>query len=138
MPHKLENVKGQLLAFGERDYARFVLFGSLNTGMNFVLYSLCIVLGFNYMIANAISWVAGVTVSFLFNMRYVFKKIYQHKRLFLFAISNIVSLLVSMAMLSVLIKGLLMNPIAAAVIATPVVVIVNFTTSKFIVFSRES
>jgi putative flippase GtrA len=113
---------------------RFLIAGCFNTCLTFIIYVTGILLGINYLIANSIAWTIGVIVSFLLNSKFVFRKAYMHKRFFMFALSNVFSLAVSMAMLSLMIKACSLNPIMASVITIPVVVVISYLISKFFVF----
>ena len=124
----------QIRAHGDKDYVRFLLSGSFNTILSFLLYSAGILLGLHYALANAIAWAIGVAVSFSLNSRFVFRKGYTHKRFVSFVASNIFSLLLSMAILSVLIKLYSLDPILASIVTIPVVVAVNFFAVKCLVF----
>ena len=121
-------------AHGDKDYVRFLLSGTFNTVLTFLLYSAGVLLGLHYALANAIAWAIGVAVSFLLNSRFVFRKTYTHRRFLSFVLSNIFSLLLSLTLLSVLIKGWSVDPILASIITIPVVVVVNFFAVKRIVF----
>jgi putative flippase GtrA len=124
----------QIRAHGDKDYVRFLLSGSFNTALTFLLYSAGILLGLHYALANAIAWAIGIAVSFSLNSRFVFRKGYTHKRFVSFVASNIFSLLLSMAILSVLIEVYSLDSILASIITIPVVVAVNFFAVKCIVF----
>ena len=124
----------QIRADGDKDYVRFLLSGGFNTALTFLLYSAGILLGLHYALANAVAWAIGIAVSFFLNSRFVFRKGYTHKRFLSFILSNIFSLILSMAILFVLINAYSLNPIFASVVAIPVVVAVNFFAVKRIVF----
>ena len=116
------------------EYVRFVSFGCLNTLFCFLIYYSGIMLGLNYALANSIAWIAGVLVAFFLNSTFVFRKRYEHRRLLSFVGWNVLSLIVSTAVLSVLIKIFNVDPIMASVVAIPVVVAANYLTAKFIIF----
>jgi putative flippase GtrA len=124
----------QIRAHGDKDYVRFLLSGGFNTVLTFLLYSAGILIGLHYALANAMAWAIGVAVSFFLNSRFVFRRSYSHKRFLSFIASNIFSLILSMALLSVLIKVYSLDPILASIITIPVVVAVNFFAVKRIVF----
>jgi putative flippase GtrA len=117
-----------------KSHIRFLIAGCFNTCLTFVIYVTGILLGINYMIANSFAWTIGVIVSFLLNSKFVFRKAYKHKIFLMFALSNVFSLVISMAMLSLMIKACSLNPILASVITIPVVVAISFLVSKFLVF----
>jgi putative flippase GtrA len=124
----------QLRAYSDKDYVRFLLSGAFNTALSFLLYSAGILLGLHYALANAIAWAMGVAVSFSLNSRFVFRKGYTHKRFLSFVASNLFCLVLSMAILSVLIKFYAIDAILASIVTIPIVVGVNFFGVKRIVF----
>ena len=124
----------QIRAHGDKDYVRFLLSGGFNTVLTFLLYSAGILAGLHYALANAMAWTIGIAVSFFLNSQFVVRKAYSHKRFLSFIASNILSLVLSMALLSVLIKVYSLDPILASIITIPVVVAVNFFAVKRIVF----
>jgi putative flippase GtrA len=63
--------------------ARFLAGGALNTGSTFVLYWL-LLLVVEYRIAYAISFVAGILLSYVINTRFVFRTDYSLRKVVLF------------------------------------------------------
>jgi putative flippase GtrA len=127
-------IAAQISSLAEKNHIRFLIFGCFNTALTFIIYSAGILLGFNYLIANLFAWCIGVIVSFSLNSKFVFRKTYTHGRFFSFVLSNIFGLLLSMVMLSLIIKVGALNPILASAFTIPVVVIVNFLAAKYVVF----
>lgn len=52
---------------------KFGIVGVSNTIISYVVYALLVYLGMHYLLANVISYFAGVVNSFFWNSRYVFK-----------------------------------------------------------------
>lgn len=119
---------------GEKSHVRYLVAGCFNTAFSFVLYSTGILLGLDYRIANFAAWVISVFVAFFLASHYVFRKPLEGKRLPIFVLSNMLSLVASMAFLSLFIRCFSMNPILASVITIPIVVAVNFFAQKIFVF----
>jgi putative flippase GtrA len=113
------------------EFARFVVAGGLNTGLGFAIYCLIIFLGFNYAVANSIAWIVSVFVGFLLNSRFVFRKTYGHVRFLTFVGSNVLSLIVSFALLTLLIQVFSVNPIVASFAAIPFVVAISYLAAKY-------
>lgn len=63
--------------------ARFLAGGALNTGSTFVLYWL-LLLFIDYRAAYAISFAAGILISYLINTRFVFRTEHSLRKLLLF------------------------------------------------------
>ena len=127
-------MKSRLCAYGDKSVIRYIISGFFNTGLSFVIYVTAIQTGVHYTIANFIAWVISVVMAFLLTSLYVFRKPLEYKRFPPFVLSNMVSLVLSTAMLFVLIRIFSVNPIAASVIVIPVVVAVNFYAAKYLVF----
>lgn len=128
-------LKSKVLAlYHNQEALRYLIFGGLNTFLTWLVFSGLILLGAHYLIANSLAWIVGILVSFTFNLKFVFKSDYQHKRFLQFVGSNIFSFFLSSAVLALLIDGLGVPPIIASIIAIPVVVVANFILFKYVVF----
>jgi putative flippase GtrA len=130
----LAMIAAQISSQAEKRHVRFLISGCFNTALTFVIYCTGILLGINYLIANSIAWIVGIIVSFSLNSKFVFQKTYSHRRFISFALSNVFALLLSMALLSLIIRIGSVNPILASVITIPIVVVANFLTAKYVVF----
>ena len=122
----------QLLA--QSSHVRFVIFGCFNTALTFIIYATGVMIGTNYLVANIFAWSIGVVVSFSLNSRFTFRKTYAHQRLITFALSNVLGLLLSATMLSLLVRIVALNPVLASLFTIPVVVTANFLAAKYVVF----
>ena len=116
------------------DVVRFVFAGSLNTGLGFALYCGGIYIGLPYYTSNIIAWSVGVIVSFLLNLIFVFKARFRAWNVVGFAALNFASLCVSLILLTFFIRYVHLDAVFASVICIPIIVILNFTVSKHIVF----
>ena len=135
MRNKILAIAAHTRALSKNSFVRYAISGCLNTGLSFAVYSAGILLRLNYTAANFIAWIVSVFVAFLLASRYVFQeKSGWYKRLPMFVLSNIVSLIVSTLALSVFIRTFSINPISASVITIPIVVAVNYIALKHVVF----
>ena len=73
-------------------------------------------------------------MSFCLNSRFVFRKPYGHVRFLMFVGSNVVALILSLALLTLLIKVFGMDAITASVATIPLVVAISYLMAKFGVF----
>lgn len=131
--NKMKTITLSLL---NKDYTRYLIFGGLNTGLTFIIFSGLILLGLHYLLANSLAWIVGIIVSFIFNSRFVFKKSYNHKRFLKFISSNIFSFCLSNFILFLLIDIFLLHPILSSVIAIPFVVVINYSILKLFIFNK--
>lgn len=53
-----------------KEFARFVGAGCINTGVGFAVYCSGILLGLNYVVANSIAWIISVILGFYLNSRF--------------------------------------------------------------------
>lgn len=61
-------------------FIKFGIVGLSNTALSYVVFTILVLLGTHYLIANAISFVAGVSNAFYWSNKYVFKKGVNEKR----------------------------------------------------------
>lgn len=113
---------------------RYLFFGGANTALTFLIYAGLILVNVHYLVANSIAWIVGITVSFLFNSKYVFKRNMSLRRFINFSLANGVSYFVSSGFLILTVRGFGMDPIFASFLAIPVVVTSNYVLFKLVVF----
>lgn len=117
-----------------KPFIRYLFFGGANTALTFLIYSSLVLVNLHYLVANSIAWIVGITVSFLFNSKYVFKRHMSFRRFISFALANGVSYFVSSGFLILMVRGFDMDPIYASLLAIPVVVTTNYVQFKLVVF----
>ena len=116
-------------------FVRFVVVGVANTAFSYGTYVLFVHLGFNYAIANLISLVLGIPVSFITQGRVVFKDT-DNRRLVRFILVWAVIYGVNIFVIGLLIS-IGFNAYASGAIALPVNVAISFVAQKFFVFRRS-
>lgn len=128
-------------------FIKFGLVGVMNTAVDFLVYALLTWLGMQYLVAQVFSYSAGTVNSYVVNKLWTFgggkgaastetrKAGKVDKREFArFAVVNIGTLLLSVALLYVLKTGLGFHPLVAKIGVTAVTVVVNYIGSKLWVF----
>jgi len=120
----------------KHDQLRYLIAGSFNTAMTFIIYCAFIFLGTEYFIANLIAWIFGTINSFVLNLKFVFKKKYSHKKIISFVATNLFGLLLSMSLLALFIEIFHLNPIVASLLSIPIIVITNYTIFKLLIFKQ--
>lgn len=122
-------------------FVKFNIVGVLNTAVGFGVYFLLTELaGMNFVLAQTISYAAGIVNSYVWNTLWTFKKEQRRsaREMMLFVAVNLVSYAVSVGVLA-LFKDVLHVPYelvnkAAASLSSAVV---NFAGNKLFVFNRE-
>ncbi|WP_438445935.1 GtrA family protein [Gorillibacterium sp. sgz5001074] len=128
-----------------RDWVQFVRFGLvgvMNTGVDFLVFTLLIWLGAGYMVAQTLSYAAGTLNSYIVNRSWTFRRAEgseaESRRMgeefVRFLILNVGTLLLSLAVLYLLKDGLDIPTPVAKVLLTGFTVAANYVGSKLWVF----
>ncbi len=118
----------------------YLIFGVLTTIVNFIVFAVLFnLLSVNYMVSNVVAWVFSVLFAFVTNRNYVFSAgpsdaNHIAKELISFSLSRIFTLLVESLMLWTGTSLLSINANITKIIASVVVVILNYILSKYLVF----
>ncbi|MDM5337232.1 GtrA family protein [Fictibacillus enclensis] len=121
------------------EIAKFGSVGALNTLLDYGLFSLLAWSGLAYMVAQCISYSAGVLNSYFWNRSWTFKQTEKadFAEFFRFALTNGVTFLVTALMLWLLHKqgnlGVYSSKLGATVIGT----VINFAGTKLLVFQEK-
>jgi putative flippase GtrA len=122
---------------------RYGLAGGLNTIITFLAYAIMVYSGFAYQLANLLAWTLGLICGYFFNLIFVFgdKKSSPKadSRQFLkFCVMYGFSFALSTIALMGLVESGLVGPVKAQLIVIPLIVVVNFVSSKFLVFKHSA
>ncbi len=122
---------------------RYGIVGGLNTLITFIAYAIMVYAGFAYQFANLLAWLLGLVCGYFFSLVFVFgEKKSSPKadsRQFLkFCVMYGFSFSLSTAALMVLVESGLTGPVNAQFIVIPLIVIVNFVVSKYLVFKNTA
>ncbi|GGH38753.1 GtrA family protein [Paenibacillus segetis] len=124
-------------------FLKFNLVGLVNTGIDFVIFTLLLWLGVFALLAQCISYAAGTLNSYFMNKRLTFNDRIDHQQKFdiakftKFALINLVVLGCSLPLLSLLIHQVGLHPILAKLIVTCGTVIINFFATRKWVFVEK-
>ena len=115
------------------------IIGGMSSGLDFLLYTAWVeFVGLNYMLANCISVLAGILVSFLLNRKYNFKVEDKTVRRFLIFLSvGLGGLLFSNLILYLCVEYLFVNEFVSKVLSIVPVVLLQFLLNKFITFKTD-
>lgn len=116
------------------------IIGSFSSGLDFVIYSLLVqVAGFQYIIANCISVLGGITTSFILNRNYNFQVRDNTKRRFaIFLTVGLCGLMLSNLILYLCIDVLDLNKIISKLLSIVLVVFFQFLFNKYFTFKPSN
>ena len=120
------------------DLILYGIIGSLSSGLDFCVYTfLDRVVGINYLFANCVSVIIGITTSFTLNRKYNFKVTDRTFRRFaIFFTVGICGMLLSNLILYICIDRLQMDSIVSKLLSIVFVVFIQFLINKFITFKK--
>ena len=123
------------MKFLSEDLSRFIKFGLvgvLNTIINWILFILLNSMGVYYIISNIIAYSISTLNSYLWNSKWVFKYTGDNvnQTTFKFITLNIIGLVLNTIILFLLVDIIKLPKIIALIIATGVVMILNYFINK--------
>ena len=112
------------------------IIGSFSSGLDFLIYTLLVQLvGLQYLVANCISVVAGISTSFYLNRNYNFKvKDHTKRRFSIFLTVGLCGLVMSNLILFLCIDNLGMDKLISKLLSIALVVFFQFLVNKYLTF----
>ena len=122
----------------DKELFLYVVFGTLTTLVNLVVYFILEHLGVNYIISNIIAWFLSVLFAYITNRIWVFESKSPNilKEMVLFFGGRIFSGALDTALLYVFIDLLLINNTISKIAVEIIITILNYVLSKLIVFNE--
>ena len=122
-----------------RKFHHLVLYGiigSFSSGLDFLIYTLLVqIVGLQYLVANCISVVAGISTSFYLNRNYNFKvKDHTKRRFSIFLTVGLCGLVMSNLILYLCIDNLGMDKLISKLLSIVLVVFFQFLVNKYLTF----
>ena len=116
------------------------IIGSCSAGLDFIIYTLLVQeIGMQYLAANCISVLVGISVSFMLNRSYNFKvKDHAARRFATFLTIGLLGLVMSNVILYLCIDIWGMHKIVAKLLSIVIVVGMQFLLNKFVTFKPTS
>ena len=121
----------------------YLFFGGMTFCVGIGTYALFnIVFSVNVLMANALSWCAGVSFAFFTNRKWVFEADNGDRRdfwkqLYLFAGARILTLLIQEMLLYIFVTLIMLPNLPTKIITEIVNIILNYLLSKIVVFNRK-
>lgn len=113
-------------------FIRFVLVGGVNTAFSYAIYSLFLLIGFNYTIANLLALVVGILFSFKTQSAFVFYNSANRLLGRFFICWSFIYLINIFFIREMLALGL--NAYIAGALAIPPITVLSYVIQKFFVF----
>lgn len=116
---------------------RFVIAGTANTAFSYGVYVLFLWMGLSYPLANLVSLLAGVALSFITQGYFVFRR-FEVRRFPAFAASWLVMWVVNVLVIAAILPLVGNNAYVAGALALCVIVPLSFLVQKHLVFGGGS
>ena len=112
------------------------IIGSFSSGLDFLIYTLLVqFVGLQYLVANCISVIAGISTSFYLNRNYNFKvKDHTKRRFSIFLTVGLCGLVMSNLILYLCIDNLGMDKLISKLLSLVLVVFFQFLVNKYLTF----
>ena len=118
-----------------RSLILYGIIGSFSAGLDFLIYTLLVQWGLQYMLSNSISVLGGITTSFILNRNYNFKiKDKTKQRFSIFLTVGLCGLLLSNFILYVCIDVFSVDKIISKILSIVLVVFFQFLVNKYVTF----
>lgn len=122
-----------------QQFIKYAFFGGMGVLSDITLYTLLIILGINYQIANAVGYLTGTLLSFILNRHYTFDaRDYVLKRLITFLSVAFVGYFCSVLLLYAFVQLAGIHAILAKILTLGLVFIIQFTLNKRITFKKSN
>ncbi|MFE4120116.1 GtrA family protein [Priestia sp. YIM B13486] len=120
-------------------FIKFTLVGVVNTLIDFVVYALLTTIGVNYILAQWVSYSAGILNSYVMNRKWTFERKEKSSRreVISFVIVNLITLSLTSFMLTVLYNKWGISLLISKLLITIVSVGINFIGTKLFVFTTK-
>lgn len=122
-----------------KSFVKFGIVGVLNTLINWIIFIVLSASGIYYIISNVIAYTVATINSYLLNAKWVFNNgdNYTKETTIKFIILNLIGLVLNTVILYVLVDILNIRKVIAMIIATIIVMIINYFVNKLWVFKSK-
>lgn len=124
----------------KKELISYLIFGVLTTVVNIVVYYVFNTwLQVNYLVSNAIAWIASVLFAYITNRKYVFdsKNTSMFNELVKFIGARLSTGIMDMILMWLLVDVLSMNSMVSKIVVNVLVIVLNYVLSKVFVFKKE-
>ena len=126
-----------------RELITYVFWGGMTTVVNYIVYFACTkLLGIEYLISNVIAWVVAVIFAFWVNKIYGLQSYGRDKKTMLhefgtFVPARVLSGVLETGMMALFVSVMHFNDSVIKIIASVLVVIINYVLSKLVIFKKQ-
>lgn len=130
----------KIILYKFRHLILYGIIGSFSSGLDFLIYTLLVrIAGLQYILANCISVLGGITTSFILNRNYNFKvKDHAKRRFSIFLTVGLCGLLMSNIILYLCIDVWSMDKLISKLLSIVLVVIFQFLINKYFTFKPSN
>ena len=124
----------------KKELISYLIFGVLTTVVNIVVYYVFNTwLQVNYLVSNAIAWIASVLFAYITNRKYVFESenTSMINELVKFIGARLSTGIMDMILMWLLVDVLSMNSMVSKIVVNVLVIVLNYVLSKVFVFKKE-
>jgi len=121
-------------------FFKFGVVGSLNTIIDFIVYTVLTAVGINYLLSQILSYSCGLLNSYFVNRKWTFKQKEKAslKEFGRFLAVNVVTLLLTLLLLHIFYRELGVNLLLSKLIVTAIGTIFNFIGTRLLVFTKAN
>jgi len=115
----------------DSEFSRFLLIGTINTGVGYLLYALFLQF-FTFSVSYSFSFVFGVLLSYFLSSKFVFRVDMSLKKLFQFPLVYFLQYLLGLILMFFLIKIILIPALLAPLVVVAITTPITFLLSRII------
>lgn len=125
-------MRPRLRRLPSHEFVKFVLFGAINTGLNFLVY-LCLLRILNYLAAYTLAYLGGILSAYYLNARFVFREPLELRKAIQFPVVYLVQFFAGIVLLFLLVEGLGVGSAVAPFLVIIFTVPITYLLSRFII-----
>jgi len=114
---------------------KFTIVGAANFVLTFIVFTAMLkLLGVNYLLSLVTAWAVGLILSYVLNFAWVFKleqQIQFRARFLRFFLASAFSIALNMLVLSYIVEHADLDPVYVQMALIPLIVVFNFSTTKY-------
>lgn len=119
-------------------FIKFGLVGVLNTVITIVVFNILRFVGINMIVANSVGYICGMTNSYLWNNKWVFKSNSKEVGTIIkFIVVNLITMIINNCILILVVQKIGINEVIAQCLALILTTVINFIGSNIWIFKKK-